>query len=126
MSKDSAQALHEFWSGFGWKAYETSTVPSEESNPAMPRITYDVITDEFLSPVSMSASLWARSYSWTEISLKAKEIYEGIGLGGVLIPYDDGQIWIKRGHPFSQRMTDEDDAIRRIYINIEAEYFTSK
>lgn len=126
MSKDSAQALHEFWSGFGWKAYETSTVPSKNGNPEMPRITYDVMTDEFLSPVSLSASLWVRSFSWVEISQKAKEIYEYIGLGGRLIHYDDGMIWIKRGHPFSQRMTDEDDAIRRIYINVEAEYFTSK
>ena len=126
MNKDSAQALHEFWSSFGWKAYETSTVPSKYEDAEMPRITYDVMADEFLSTVPLSASLWIRSYAWDEISQKAQEIYEDIGLGGKVIEYDDGMIWIKRGHPFSQRMTDEDDAIRRIYLNVEAEYFTSK
>lgn len=126
MSRDAAQALHDFWSGFGWKAYESSTVPSEEKGPEMPRITYDVEMDEFLSTLTVSASLWARSYSWSEISQKAQEIFEYIGLGGVVIPYDNGKIWIKRGHPFSQRMADVDDAVRRIYINIEVEYFTSQ
>ena len=42
-----------------------------------------------------------------------------------LIPCDEGYLWIKRGNPFAQRMSDENDGIRRIYINIELEYFTS-
>ena len=126
MSKDSAQALHEFWSGFSWKAYDSATVPSKDLSPSMPRITYEVMEDEFEYPVTLNASLWDRSYAWDDISQKAKEIYEHIGLGGVLISYDDGKIWLKRGHPFAQRMGDEDDSIRRILLNIEAEYFTSK
>lgn len=125
MSKDYAQALHDFWSGFGWKAYDEATVPSGDFSPEMPRITYSVGFDEFLSAVSLSASLWVRSYSWEDITKKANQIYEYIGLGGRVIKYDDGYIWIKRGHPFSQRMSDEDDMIRRIYINIEAEFFTA-
>lgn len=124
MSKDAAQALHEFWSGFGWKAYESSTVPGKDGSPEMPRITYDVELDEFLSTVTVSASLWIRSYSWEEISRKAQEIFEAIGIGGKVIPYDDGSIWIRRGHPFSMRLTDTDDAVRRIFINTEIEYFT--
>ena len=120
---DSAQALHNFWSGFGWKAYDTSTVPSAELNPEMPRITYDVVMSEFLDTVYPSASLWDRGYSWENITRKAMEIYEYIGLGGRVIKFDGGYIWIRRGSPFSQRMSDEDDSIRRIYLNIEAEYF---
>lgn len=123
---DSAQALHQFWSRFGWKAYDKATVPSEAFEPEMPRITYDVAKSEFLSDISLSASLWDRSYSWDAISKKADEIYNYIGLGGRIIHYDDGDIWIKRGSPFMQRMTDEDDTVRRIYINVDVEYFTSK
>ena len=123
---DSSQALQSFWSGFGWTAYDSNTVPSEDEHPDMPRITYDVSTAEFLYSIVLSASLWDRSYSWTNISKKADEIYNKIGLGGILVPYDNGKIWIKRGSPFSQRMSDEDDAIRRIYINIEVEFFTAK
>ena len=126
---DSAQALHQFWSSFDWKAYDENTVPSkdrDEVEPEMPRITYNVANAEFEQTISLAASLWDRSFSWTAISQKAEEIYDYIGLGGRLISYDDGRIWIRRGAPFAQRMTDDDDAIRRIYLNLEVEYFTSK
>lgn len=126
MSKDYAQALHEFWSGFDWEAYDESTVPSSAFSPEIPRITYSVSVDEFLNDVSLSASLWDRTYSWENISKKVDEIYNYIGLGGRMISYDDGHIWIKRGHPFAQRMSDEDDTIRRIFLNIEAEYITGR
>lgn len=124
--KDSAQALHDFWSSFGWTAYDTSTVPSEDLHPVMPRITYDVATSEFESEIALSASLWSRSMKWDEVSQKADEIYNAIGLGGIIVPYSTGKLWIKRGSPFSQRMPDPDDTIRRIYINVIVEFFTSK
>lgn len=126
MSKDYAQVLHQFWSGFGWAAYDAATVPSESFDPGSQRITYSVVQDEFLSDVSMPVSLWDRSYSWEDISNKSNEIYNAIGLGGVMLEYDDGHIWIRRGHPFAQRMSDPDDTIRRIYLNIEAEYITGR
>lgn len=119
---DNAQALQSFWSGFGWTAYDQSTVPSSEQNPAMPRITYEVVTPDPNYPAAASASLWDRSYSWQTISRKAQEIYDYIGRGGCLVPYDDGCLWIKRGTTFSQRMSDVDDAIRRIYLTIEIEH----
>lgn len=126
MAKDYAQALHEFWSGFQWKAYDSATVPSEDQNPEMPRITYEVVYDDFLSENIMSVSLWDYGYSWEAISKKADEIFDYIGLAGRVVPYDDGYIWIKRGHPFAQRVADENDAVRRVYINVVVEYFTSK
>lgn len=126
MAKDYAQALHEFWSGFGWSAYDATTVPSKSFTPQMPRITYEVAYDEFETDVYLSVSLWDYGYSWENISKKADEIYSYVGLGGRIIQYDDGYIWIRRGHPFAQRMADEDDAVRRIVINVTVEYFTGK
>lgn len=122
---DSAQALHQFWSSFGWTAYDENTVPSEEMSPAMPRITYRVARAEFNSPIQLTASLYDRSYSWETVTAKSDQIYAAIGLGGKIIPYDNGRIWIKRGTTFSQRMADEDSTIRRIVLMIEAEYITS-
>ena len=52
-------------------------------------------------------------------------IYNAIGLGGKIIPFDGGYIWVKRGQPFSQRMADENDSTRRIYIVLEVEYLTA-
>ena len=122
---NNVRALHGFWSSFGWKAYDESTVPSEDLHPVIPRITYEVATDEFDAPVSLTASLWDRSYSWENISNKATEIYNYIGRGGRMVRFEDNVIWVKRGSPFSQRMSDEDDSVRRIVLNIEVEYSTS-
>lgn len=122
---NSAQALHQFWSGFGWKAYDQATVPSGDFSPEMPRITYEVATSELGYPVSLSASLWDRSFSWVTVSEKAKAISDSLGRGGVLVPFDDGAMWIVRGSPFAQRVTDEDDAVRRIVINVNVEFISA-
>ena len=122
---NSAQALHQFWSGFGWKAYDQATVPSGDFSPEMPRITYEVAMSELGYPVSLSASLWDRSFSWVAVSEKAKAISDSLGRGGVLVPFDDGAMWIVRGSPFAQRVTDEDDAVRRIVINVNVEFISA-
>ena len=119
---DNAQAIHSFWSSFGLTAYDENTVPD---NADLPRITYSVSQAYFDEPVMISASIWYRSTSWSQITATADQIGQRIGYGGKVLKTDDGYIWLKRGVPFAQRMADEDDSIRRIYLNIEAEYFTS-
>lgn len=124
---DNLKTLHDFWSSFGLKAYDENTVPDDAMAANGGKyITYSVATAYFNEPVALSASIWYKSTSWAEITQKADLIGERIGLGGTVIKSDDGYLWIKRGTPFSQRMSDEDDTIRRIYLNIEAEYFTPK
>lgn len=123
---DKEQALHQFWSGFGWAARDENTVPDD----AMTRfnghyITYAVSTAALDEPVPLSASLWIKDSSWATITAKANDISEAIGIGGMVLPYDGGYLWICRGVPFSQRMPDEDDTIRRIYINVMAEYLSA-
>jgi hypothetical protein len=116
---DKEQALNNFWNSFGIPAYDENSVPDEA---ALPYITYSVGIDEFNRPVSLSASIWYRTTSWVEITNKQNQISETIGLGGVMIPYNTGSIWIKKGSPFSQRISSEDNSIRRIFMNIEAEF----
>lgn len=124
---DSLQTLHSFWSSFGLKAYDENTVPDNAMAANSGKyITYSVSMAYFDEPVLLSASLWYKSTSWAEITQKSAEIGDAIGLGGKTIPFDGGYLWIKRGVPFAQRMADEDDTIRRIYLNIEVEYFTNK
>lgn len=120
---DKEQALHQFWSSFGWDARDENTVPDD----AMTRygghyITYAVSTAALGEPVPLSASLWCKDTSWVEITAKANQIAESIGIGGTLTKFDGGYLWICRGAPFSQRLADDDDTIRRIYINVMAEY----
>lgn len=120
---DKAQAIHTFWSSFGLPAYDVNTVP--EDDPVMPYITYDVITDSLGYPVTLNASLWYYSTSWAEISRKADEIAEYLSVGGRTINVDNGIVWLTPGSPFAQRMEDPNDSVRRILLNVMAEYLTT-
>lgn len=115
---DREQALNAFWNGF-CEAYDENTVPEDA---VLPRITYEVAVDEFNNPVSMTASIWDRSRSWASVTALCHTIEDVLRGGGKIVRYDTGAIWIKAGTPFAQRMSDPDDTIRRIVLNIEAEY----
>lgn len=122
---DKFQALQSFWSSFGIPAYDENTVPTGDNKPAMPYITYDAVVGNLGDYCAMSASLWYYGTSWSRITMKLAEITSAIGRSGKLIQIDDGAVWIKRGSPFAQRMSDSNDLVRRIFINIVVEYITS-
>lgn len=132
---DKVQALHEFWSGFSWPAIDEQSAYDEGTLEQMqidfPYITYEVATDAFDAPVAIGADLWDRSTSWSRIAQKAEEIDSEISRGGKIIPYDGGAVWITRGTPFSQRMAAQEVSsasgydIRRIHININAEFISA-
>lgn len=112
------QALHTFFSQFG-TAYDENTVPE---GATMPRITYSVSVDTFDRPVSITASIWSRSFSWVQATEIKDQIEEAVGRGGATIKYQGGLMWIKPRTPFAERMSDPDDAIRRIVLNFEVEF----
>ena len=120
---DKAQAINAFWNGFGWPAYDEGTVPDDAP---LPRITYSVVTDSLGYPVMIPASLWDRSPSWERITKKAEEISQAIvEMYPPAIKIDTGRIYLTKGSPFAQRMQDANDMIRRIYLNVDAEFFTA-
>ena len=117
---NKAQAIHEFWNSFGIPAYEETTVNDEQAGDFY--ITYEVATDSLDNAVSMSASIWHRNTtSWTEVTLKAEQISDAL-VQVRSIPLDTGYLYITRGTPFAQRMADEVESTRRIYINVMAEF----
>lgn len=121
---DKEQTMHDFFSSFGWKAYDENTVPDDAE---MPRITYGLSTDSLDNVVSIAISLWDKSYSWASVTHKAQEISEALTfMHPPAIPCEGGRIFIKPGTPFTQRMSDSSDSmIRRLYINLEVEFFTA-
>lgn len=121
---DREQTLHQFWSSFGLKAYDENTVP-DNAMADDKYLTYSVVVSNFDEPSLASASLWYKSTSWAGITAKSEEINAALGRGGKVLPFDHGYLWIKRGTPFAQRMGDDDDTIRRIYLNVELEYITA-
>lgn len=121
------QTLQAFWSGFGIPAFDENSVPDEKERIALygaafPYITYDVTVDSFGYSVAQTASLWYRSTSWQDITEKEMQIDEFIGRGGRMIAYDGGAMWIKKANPWAQRLSGNDDSIRRIVLNLEIQY----
>ena len=122
---DKWEWLDTFWNSFGWDAYDENSVPDDTE---FPYITYSAAVGDFEHPVSLTASLWDRSSSWATVSQKATEISQTmLNARGTTYQIDGGRVRVWIGEtPFAQRMGDDSDKlIRRIVINIMAEYLTA-
>lgn len=120
---DKSQALDKFWNSFGIPAYEESTIPDEA---VMPYITYEVSTGALNDELYLTASIWYHSNSWKAIEKKKDEIAKKIReYGYYKQKIDDGYMVITQAVPFAQRTSDEDNSVRRIYLNIAVEFLTA-
>lgn len=127
---DALQTLNAFWNSFGLPAYDENSVPEYVDDGSgrlaklePPYITYEAPLDDFGRPLAQTASLWYRSSGWTDITAKEQQIADYITKGGRMIAYDGGCIWIQRGSPWAQRLSEASDkTIRRINLNVIVEY----
>lgn len=121
------EALYNFWSSFEWPAYDELSVPSGSISPSLPYVTYESSTDSLEGKLALTASLWDRSDSWAVVEAKSEEIAQAIaGQGYYIKRINDGYLLVTKRTPFSQRMSDpNDDKIRRIVLNITAEFLTA-
>ena len=115
-------ALQAFFGGI-MTAYAASAVPDDAT---LPYLTYDIITRAWGGgEVGLTVNMWFRTTSEKEPNAAVDKLSKAIGLGGVQLQCDDGIIWLKRGSPWAQSLTDETDkTIKRRYINVTAEYLT--
>lgn len=118
-----AAALYQFFSSFGMEAYTSTSVPDDVT---FPYLTYELITSAWEDgEVGLTVNLWFYTTSEAIPNAKAQELSKAIGLGGKIIPCEGGAIWLKRGSPWCQSLSDETSpTIKRRYINITAEYLT--
>lgn len=121
------QAWQAFWSSFGWAAYNENTVPDNAMELNNNRyITYESCSDSFGNVNLVTVSLFHRSTSWTTIHAKAEEIAERIKrMYPPSIEIDGGRMKISTGQPFASDMSDEDDTIRRVRLNVLVEFMTA-
>lgn len=112
--------IHSFFNDF-MTSYASSEVPD---NVQFPYLSYELSTGSFGDgDISITVNLWFYTDSEAVPNAKVRELSELIGLGGIVLTYDNGGLWLKRGSPFSQSLTDDTDRnIKRRYINIDAEY----
>lgn len=118
---DKAQGLYTFWSMFGLPAYDEQTIPGDAK---IPYITYETQTGCLDETLYLTGSIWYYGNSWGPVTQKADEIEEEI-TGGTIIPIKGGALWITKGSPFTQRAADDDSTVRRILIQIQAEFLTA-
>ena len=115
-------ALQSFFDGI-MTSYSESSVPDDAT---LPYLTYEMITSAWDGgEVGLTVNMWFRTTSEKEPNAAVDKLSKAIGLGGVQIPCDEGVIWLKRGSPWAQSLTDgTDKTIKRRYINVTAEYLT--
>lgn len=123
------QAFNTFWSSFNIPAFDESVTLIKRP---FPYITYQLAEGDFNGgDVPMNVSIWDENSqghsALTFLAEKAEEIRIKIGNNGILIPVEHGKIWIKRGKPFAQNMSEEGNPnIRRKLLLIYAEYITTE
>lgn len=119
---DKWQVQQKFWSSFGIPAYDENSVPEDAE---LPYITYHAVVGNLEQVVNLYGNVWYRSRTWRDISSKVDEIGEALSTYGFAsYKIDGGYVWFVRGTPFAQRMQDEDPNIKRVYINVQAEFIT--
>lgn len=120
---NKSQAINAFWNSFGIPAYDENSVPD---GATFPYITYAEATDSLDNVVYLTASIWDKSTSWQNVTLKSEEVARKLGeYGFYRMKLDNGYVWLVKGSPFAQRMGDTDDRIKRIFLNVQAEFLTA-
>lgn len=83
------QAIHNFFNGFGVKAYPITSLPNDVTFPYM---TYEPAIAGRGKSVNSTVNLWDYSESEADINAKADEIQQAIA-GGASIHCSDGAIY---------------------------------
>lgn len=113
-------AMLNFWNSFGIPAYVDGNVPEDA---VMPYITYSYTDgDLYTGEANNTVDIWYYTNSEETPNSKLAEVSDAIGLGGCKVKYDGGLIWIKKGSPWAQPLTDpNDNRIKRRTLNVITE-----
>lgn len=119
---DKWQAQQNYWSSFGLTAYDENTVPEDA---AYPYITYQAVSGSLDGQMTVSANLWYRGHSWTEISQKVNQMESMINQEVAM----DGRQYMVVRKPessFAQRLReDSDPLVRRILLTVYIEFLAN-
>lgn len=112
MREEVMRALYQFYNQF-IPAYVENTVPS---GTVYPYLTYNLV-DNGMEDSITQVIVYTYSTSFMELANIIDAISEYIG-SGVLYPYANGELWIKKGSPFSQNYPQEDMKLKASYITL--------
>jgi len=123
-----SKAIFNYFNSFGLNAYPSTSVPEEIK---FPWATYENVIGNTGDQISTTLQIWYHTDSEAVLNTKDDQISQAIGMGGKVITYDDGAIWIKRGSPWSTPISqgsnsttklDSDNSIKGRSLNIEIEF----
>lgn len=114
--KQTAQALKQFFGGFGIPAYISDNIPD---NVKMPYITYDLVEPEPLSYGYINASVWYRGESAMDLIDKVDEIKAAIG-GGICLRTESGAVHLfqEQNTAFAKFMNDPNRETKRALLSM--------
>lgn len=115
---ETGKALFSFFNGFGIPAYEENSVPTNDATGepvAPPYITFTQVEPRWDMPGSVSATVWYRSTSLTDVFEKVDEIKKAVG-EGLRIPVEGGCVWLYADSPFAQAQDSGDKDIKAVYL----------
>lgn len=113
-------AIHRFFSSF-LPSYPASSVSAEHE---VEYLTYELPVGSIDDgELSITVNLWFYTDSEERPYAMAQALSEAIGRGGRMLPCDGGYVWLKRGSPWCQNLSDGD--YKRRYINVSVEYLTA-
>lgn len=112
-------AIYDFLSSFGIPAYAATGTPDKAE---MPYITYNLVIGDYTNTVSMQVDVWYRTESEAAINAKVREIEDALKAGKGNLVFDEGGIWVTKGNPWCQSVQDEDNTVKRRYINMDLQY----
>jgi len=119
-SMTKPQAIYNFFNSFGVDAYPLTAVPDDQ---AFPFIAYEGNIGNTGDQISIAVQLWMHTDSEASLNNKVEQISTSIGMGGKVIHYDGGSMWIKRGNPWSIPITHQtDNTTKGRSLNIEIEF----
>lgn len=113
-------ALYQWFNKLGIPFYVNTSVPDDVKYPYG---TYQSLYGSTGDEMSMTVMLYYYSTKETDINAMASAIEKKLRNGGVQIPCDEGSIWLTKGIPFCQAISnDTDSAIKERYINMNVSF----
>jgi hypothetical protein len=125
---DKTEALYNFLSQFGVKAYPSVMVPNEALkdliNIGTPYLTYDIVLGEFEDNCYMTGQIYYNVLKQGINPLVREQEYitNALKRGGMTMRYSDGLMRVNLASPGAQIINTEKDAIKKCVINIVVEY----
>lgn len=112
MREDVMRGLYQFFNLFA-PSYVENNVPS---GTPYPYLTYNLVDngeEESLTQII----IYTYSTSFVPLANIIDSLSEYIG-SGVLYPYGEGNLWIKKGSPFTQNFPQDDMKLKASYVTL--------